>query len=76
MEAKSLIYKTLKRPILTYIAETRTETTKTKRILKIMEMKIVRGICGRIMSDEEKSENMRRLCRIHEINDWVWDKKK
>ena len=39
VKAKARIYKTAIRPILTYAAETRPETSKTKRILETAEIK-------------------------------------
>ena len=47
-EAKSRVNNTAIEPILTYVAETRPETSKTKIILEGTEMKIARRIadCG------------------------------
>ena len=42
IEAKSRIYKTAIRPIMTYTAETRPETAKTKRLLGTTEIKVLR----------------------------------
>ncbi|XP_011631965.1 uncharacterized protein LOC105423758 [Pogonomyrmex barbatus] len=42
--SKIRIYKTCVRPILTYIAETRAETSKTKRIMRATKIKILRTI--------------------------------
>ena len=42
IEAKTRIYKTVIRTILTYAAETRSESSKLKRLLKATDMKIVR----------------------------------
>jgi hypothetical protein len=38
------IYETCIRPILTYVAETRAKIFKTKRILRITEMRTLRAI--------------------------------
>ena len=43
-EAKTRIYKTAVRPVLTYAAETRAETTPTQQILRTTEMKTTRAI--------------------------------
>ena len=76
LEAKSRIYKTAIRPIMTYTAETRPETAKTKILLKTTEMKVLRGIAGKTLLDRETSENRRRTCRIEEdINCWVLKRK-
>ena len=77
IEAKSRIYKTAIRPIMTYTAETRPETAKTKRLLETTEIKVLRGIAGKTLLDRETSENIRRTCEIEEdINCWVLKRKK
>ena len=59
---KSKIYKTAIRPIMTYTAETRPKTAKTKRLLETTEMKVLRGIAEKTLLDRETSENIRRTC--------------
>ena len=62
---------------MTYTAETRPETAKTKRLLETTEMKVLRGIAGKTLLDRETSENIRRTCGIEEdINCWVLKRKK
>lgn len=51
--------------ILSYAAETRRETSKTKRILETTE--IVQRITGKTLIDKDVET---------QINDWVLDKKK
>lgn len=46
IKSKMRIYKTCIRPIMTYAAETRAETTPTKRILRTAEMRTLRNITG------------------------------
>ena len=75
-EAKARIYKTPIRPILTYAAETRPETSETKRILETTEMKTARKIAGKTLMDKERSENIRQTCGIDKIRDWALDRKK
>ena len=41
-ETKVRIYKSIVRPTLTYAAETRTDTAKTRRLLEVTEMKTLR----------------------------------
>jgi len=41
-EAKVRIYKSIVRPTLTYAAETRTDTAKTRQLLEVTEMKTLR----------------------------------
>lgn len=43
-ESKGIIYKSFLRPLLVYSAKTRTETTKSKQLLKMSEMKIFRKV--------------------------------
>ena len=66
IEAKSGIYKTAIRPIMTYTAETRPETEKTKRLLETTEIKVLRGIAGKTFLDRKTSENIRGTCVIEE----------
>ena len=76
IEAKSRIYKTAIRSLMTYTAETRPETAKTKRLLETTEMKVLRGIAGRTLLGRETSKNIRRTCRIEkDINCWVLNEK-
>lgn len=51
IDDKSRIYKTATRPIMIYTAETRTETTETKRLMESTERKILRGIAGKTLLD-------------------------
>lgn len=72
---KARIYKSVIRPIMTYTAETRPDTEKTKRILEVGEMKILRKIAGKTLLDRERSDNIRRTCRVDNITDWVLGRK-
>lgn len=74
-ESKVRIYKAAIRPILTYVAETRPETSKTRQIMEATEMKIVRRIAGRTLLDRERSEDIRRACHIENVNEWVLGRK-
>lgn len=74
-ETKSRIYKATIRPIMTYTAETRPDTTKTKRILETGEMKVLRKIVGKTLLDRERNENIRRSCQVDNINEWVVNRK-
>lgn len=63
IKVKSRIYKTATRPIMTYTAEIRTETSETKIILETTEMKIVRRIAGKMLTNRERSsEDIRQSC--------------
>ena len=76
IETKSKINKAAIRPILTYTAETRPETSKTKQILETTEMKVMRKIAGKTLFDRKISEEIRRMCKIDSINDWVLQRKR
>ncbi|KAK9887098.1 hypothetical protein WA026_020042 [Henosepilachna vigintioctopunctata] len=75
IEAKARIYKATVRPIMTYTAETRPETTKTRRLLETTEMKVLRRITGKTLLNRERSENVRNMCKVDSINDWVLNRK-
>ena len=51
IETKARIYKATIRPIMTYTAEIRPETTKTRRMLETTEIKILRIISRKTMLD-------------------------
>ena len=53
-EAKVRVYKTIVRPILTYAAETRTDTAKTSQLLETTEMKTLRRIINVTRLDRVK----------------------
>lgn len=71
VEGKVRIYKTCVRPILTYAAETRAETAKTKRIMRTTEMKTLRSIAGVTLHDRVRSDNIRETCKIQDVVRWV-----
>ncbi|XP_057660707.1 uncharacterized protein LOC130896542 [Diorhabda carinulata] len=71
-ETKSRIYKTTLRPIMIYIAETRPDT---KRLLETTEMKVLRKIARKIFLDRERTENMRNMCKVGNVIDWVLKRK-
>ncbi|XP_015182496.1 PREDICTED: uncharacterized protein LOC107069571 [Polistes dominula] len=75
IDAKARIYKTAIRPILTYAAETKSETSKTRQIMEATEMKIVRRIAGKSLWYRVRSEDLRKACQIENINDWVLSRK-
>lgn len=58
------------RPVIIYTAETR---PKTKRLLEITEIKDLRKITGRTISNRQRSE--RNTYRIESINGWVSNRK-
>ncbi|XP_045480918.1 uncharacterized protein LOC123685306 [Harmonia axyridis] len=74
-ETKARIYKAAIRPIMTYTAETRPDTTKTKRLLETCEMKVLRKIAGKTLLDRERSDNIRKMCGVEEVNEWILRRK-
>lgn len=65
--SKVRIYKTCIRPILTYAAETRADTSKTKRIMRTTEMKILRRIQGINLRDRVRRTTIRENCKIQDV---------
>ncbi|XP_048522293.1 uncharacterized protein LOC125504409 [Dendroctonus ponderosae] len=75
-DTKSTIYRTVTRPAMTYTAETRPETAKSKRLVETAEMKIICRITGETLLDRERSEDVRTACNVNNINEWVANRKK
>jgi len=65
--AKWKIYKTCVRPILIYATETRVETSRTKRILRTMEINTLRAIRGVTRRNKLRNEQIRKDCNIQDI---------
>jgi len=66
-ECKVLIYKTNVRPVLTYASETRVETAYTQQLLRTTEMKTIRAIHGKMLSDKIGSDHLLNLSGIQDI---------
>ncbi|XP_045466625.1 uncharacterized protein LOC123675320 [Harmonia axyridis] len=75
-EVKSRIYKAVIRPILTYTAETRPETAKTKRLMETTEMRVLRRIAGKTLMNRNTSESIRDACGVDNVNYWVLKRRK
>lgn len=73
---KARVYKTTIRPIMTYTAETRADTARTRRLLETTEMKILRRISGKTLLDRERNENIRQSSGVDNVNDWVLQRKR
>ena len=56
---------------LTYASETRAETAYTQQLLRTIEMKTVRAIHGKMLRDKIRSDHLRHLSAIHDINKWT-----
>lgn len=76
VETKSRIYKAMVRPTMTYTAETRPDTTKTKQLLETTEMRVLRRMTGKTLLDRERSESIRRTCNVESVNEWTLNRKK
>ena len=55
---KSKIYKTTARPIMTYVLETRAETSITRQILEANEIKLLRETVGKTIIDRIRSQQV------------------
>ena len=65
------IYKSVVRPILTYAAETRSDTAKTRQILETTEMKTLRRIMNKTRLDKIRNRKIQGKYEIQNIGDWV-----
>ncbi|XP_072764658.1 uncharacterized protein [Anoplolepis gracilipes] len=70
-KSKIRIYKTCIRPVLTYAAETRAETSKTKRMMRTTEMRILRTIKGVSLRDRIRSSDIRREFELQDVVRWT-----
>jgi len=61
-DSKVRIYKTCIRPIMTYGIETREETNKTKRMLRVTKM--LRTIMGKTKIDRIRNTDIREQCGV------------
>jgi hypothetical protein len=55
--------------VLTYVSETRAETTYTQQLLRTTEMKIIRAIHGKTLRDKIRSDQ--QLSGIQDIVKWT-----
>lgn len=66
-QSKVKIYKTVVRPTLTYGAETRAETSKTKQLLRTVEMNTLRAIIGKTRLDRVRNQTVRDECEVSDV---------
>jgi hypothetical protein len=71
IDCKSRIYKANVRPVLTYASETRAETAYTQQLFRTTEMKTIRAIHGKTIRDKIRSDHLRHLSAIQDINKWT-----
>jgi len=70
MRRDSRIYKTCIRPIMTYGIETREETNKMIRMLRVAEMNTLRTIMGKTRIDRIRNTEIREQCGVQDIVRW------
>lgn len=70
-DIESRIYKTCIRPIMTYAAETRADTRKTKEIARVSEMKILRSIVGCSLRNRIPNTEIRETCDVQDVVRWM-----
>ena len=67
-DCKVRIYKTNVRPVLTYASEPRAETTYAQQPLRTTEMKIISAVHGKTLRDKIRSDQLRQLSGIQDLN--------
>lgn len=75
-DSKVRIYKTIVRPVLTYAAETRAETQRTKQQFRTLEMKVLRKIAGFTMWDRQQNAYVRDVCEVQDVAKWTRDRRR
>lgn len=71
VDSKIKIYKTMIRPIMTYGAETRAETSRTKQLLRTVEMNTLRAIIGKTRLDRIRNSDVRQQCDIIDVTKFI-----
>ena len=66
-EGKVRIFKTCVRPVITYGAESRADTTLTKQRLRTTEVRIIRTIHGKTIRVKIRSEDLRQQSKIQDL---------
>ncbi|XP_060533783.1 uncharacterized protein LOC132706454 [Cylas formicarius] len=52
---------------MTYAIETREDTNKTKRMLRVGEMRVLRSIAGKTRRDHVRNTDIREQCDVQDI---------
>ncbi|XP_056639353.1 uncharacterized protein LOC130446869 [Diorhabda sublineata] len=68
--SKIRIYKTCIRPIITYGTEVREDTNKTKKMLRVAEMKTLRTIVDKTRRDRVRNTDIKEQCGIQDTVRW------
>lgn len=74
--SKTHIYKTCVRSILTYRADIRSETKKTKQIMRTTEMKTLSATAGRTLRDRGRNTRIRKECGIEDVVKFVRNRRR
>jgi len=61
---------------MTFGIETRKETNKTKRMLRVAEMKTLRTIMGKRRIDQIRNTSIREQCGVQDIVRWGRQRKR
>ena len=61
--------------MLTYAAETRSESTKTNQQIETAEMRVLRKITNNTIRDMIRNENIRERCKVENISQWTRKRK-
>ena len=70
-ESKVKIYKAMVRPVMTYGAETRAETSRTKQLIRTVEMNTLRAIVGKTRLDRVRNSTVREQCGVQDVSKFV-----
>lgn len=76
IESKVKIYKTCVRPIMTYGADTRADTSQTKRLMRTAEMNTLRAIVSKTRFDRVRNQDVRKECNITDVETFITTRKR
>ena len=75
-DSKIIIYKTCIRPVVTYSTQVRKDTNKTKCMLSVAEMKILRTIVEKTRRGRVRNTDIREHCGIQDMVRWGRQRKR
>ena len=55
------------RPVVTYGADTQVDTCRTKRLLRLIEVRTLRATVGKMRRDTIRNSEIRRQCQIEDV---------
>ena len=56
---------------MTYVAETRAETSRTKQLIRTVEMNTLRAIVGKTRLDRVRNSTVREQCGVQDVSKFV-----